>query len=97
VAASISKSHPDVEVLTVPTDITDPTSVKAVFEKVKEKFGHADVLVNNAGMFQAIAPVKDVDQQKWWEEMVLPSSASLEATPEANVCKRRSTSAAHSS
>jgi NAD(P)-dependent dehydrogenase (short-subunit alcohol dehydrogenase family) len=44
--------------------------VNALFEKVKEKYGHADVLVNNAGLFKAIAPIKDVDEHAWWEEMV---------------------------
>lgn len=72
VADSIAKSHPDVETLVVPTDISDPASVTALFEKVKQKYGHADVLVNNAGIFKAIAPVKDVDQQGWWDEMVFP-------------------------
>jgi NADP-dependent 3-hydroxy acid dehydrogenase YdfG len=70
VATSISKSHPNVETLVVPTDIADLGSVKSLFEKVKEKYGHGDVLVNNAGIFKAIAPVSVVDQQMWWEEMV---------------------------
>jgi NADP-dependent 3-hydroxy acid dehydrogenase YdfG len=72
VAATVKKDFPGVETLSVPTNITDPSSVTALFEKVKEKYGHADVLVNNAGMFKAIAPVKDVDQAAWWEEMVRP-------------------------
>jgi NAD(P)-dependent dehydrogenase (short-subunit alcohol dehydrogenase family) len=50
--------------------VTDSASVTALFKKVAEKYGHADVLVNNAGLFKAIAPVKDVDEQSWWEEMV---------------------------
>ena len=62
----------------MPTDIADPASVAALFEKVKEKYGHADVLVNNAGVFKAIAPVKDVDQQAWWDEMVCFPSPSLQ-------------------
>ncbi|KAF2826609.1 NAD(P)-binding protein [Ophiobolus disseminans] len=71
VAASIAASHPDVETLVVPTDIANPASVTALFESVKEKYGHADVLVNNAGIFKAIAPVQDVDQQAWWDELTL--------------------------
>ena len=70
VAASITEKYPKVEVLTVPTDVADPASVAALFEKVKSKYGHADVLVNNAAVFYAIAPVKDVDHQAWWNEMV---------------------------
>lgn len=70
VADTLAKSHPDVETLVVPTDIGDPASVAALFGKVKEKYGHADVLVNNAAVFKADQPVKDVDQQLWWDEMV---------------------------
>ncbi|EFQ91740.1 hypothetical protein CFE70_006360 [Pyrenophora teres f. teres 0-1] len=71
VAASVAKSHPGVETLAVPTDIGSPESIASLFQKVKEKYGHADVLVNNAGIFKAIGPVKDVDQKAWWEEMTL--------------------------
>ncbi|KAG9197982.1 hypothetical protein G6514_000629 [Epicoccum nigrum] len=71
VADTLAKSHPDVETLVVPTDIGDPASVAALFDKVKEKYGHADVLVNNAAVFKADQPVKDVDQQLWCDEMTL--------------------------
>jgi NADP-dependent 3-hydroxy acid dehydrogenase YdfG len=70
VASSVAEAFPEVETLSVPTDITDTASVAALFAVVKEKYGHADVLINNAGVFKAISPVKDVDQQMWWEEMV---------------------------
>lgn len=70
VADTIAKSHPDIETLVVPTDIGDPASVSALFDKVKQKYGHADVLVNNAAIFKAEQPVKDVDQQSWWDETV---------------------------
>lgn len=36
--------------LAVPTDVTKPDSVKALFAKTKEAFGHLDVLFNNAGV-----------------------------------------------
>ncbi|KAF2685217.1 NAD(P)-binding protein [Lentithecium fluviatile CBS 122367] len=67
--AKAIKDYPKVETLPFATDIADPASVAALFEKVKEKYGHADVLVNNAGIFKAIAPVKEVDQQAWWDEL----------------------------
>lgn len=81
VAKTIAISHPDVETLVVPTDIGDPASVTALFEKVKQKYGHADVLVNNAAIFKVIAPVKDVDQQSWWDEMVMISNAPSPINP----------------
>ena len=36
--------------LAVPTDVTKPDSVKALFAKTKEAFGRLDVLFNNAGV-----------------------------------------------
>ncbi|HET6607733.1 MAG TPA: SDR family oxidoreductase [Rhodopila sp.] len=35
--------------LVVPTDVTDPTAVDALFAKVKSDFGRLDTLFNNAG------------------------------------------------
>jgi NAD(P)-dependent dehydrogenase (short-subunit alcohol dehydrogenase family) len=35
--------------LAVPTDVTDPEQVAALFAAVKEKFGRVDMLFNNAG------------------------------------------------
>jgi NAD(P)-dependent dehydrogenase (short-subunit alcohol dehydrogenase family) len=64
------KSYPNVELLSVPTDIADPASVAALYGQVKNKYGHADVLINNAGVFKAIAPVKDIEEQGWWDEIV---------------------------
>lgn len=70
-AEFVRKQYPHVETLPVPTDIADPTAVAALFDQVKEKYGHADVLVNNAGVAKVLAPVKDTDPQEWWNDMVL--------------------------
>ncbi|KAF3032389.1 hypothetical protein E8E12_003432 [Didymella heteroderae] len=61
VANTIAKSHPTVETLVAPTDIVNPAEVQALFEKVKEKFGHADVLINNAGIFKEEKTIKDAN------------------------------------
>jgi NAD(P)-dependent dehydrogenase (short-subunit alcohol dehydrogenase family) len=37
------------ETLTVVTDVTDPVSVKALFQATQDKFGRLDLLFNNAG------------------------------------------------
>jgi NADP-dependent 3-hydroxy acid dehydrogenase YdfG len=80
VANSIAESHPEVEILPVPTDIADPVSVAALFDTAVKRYGHADVLINNAGIFKAIGQVKDIDQTAWWDEMA-------SATPtEARTC-----------
>jgi NAD(P)-dependent dehydrogenase (short-subunit alcohol dehydrogenase family) len=53
------------ETLTVPTDITDPASIKALFAKAKEKFGRLDVLFNNAGIGAPPVPLEDLPYEKW--------------------------------
>ena len=36
--------------LAVPTDITDPAAVRALFSQTEQAFGRLDVLFNNAGV-----------------------------------------------
>ena len=38
------------QTLVVPTDVTDPDSVKALFDAVHAAFGRLDLLFNNAGI-----------------------------------------------
>ncbi|KUJ06628.1 NAD(P)-binding protein [Mollisia scopiformis] len=66
VAKEINAINPNIEVLPVPTDLTNPDSIAAMWEKVKTKFDHADVLVNNAGTLTDATSVKDADSGKWW-------------------------------
>src|ERR1035438_9959816 len=42
-------ASPGGRMLPVPTDVTDPDSVSALFAKTRETFGRLDVLFNNAG------------------------------------------------
>jgi NAD(P)-dependent dehydrogenase (short-subunit alcohol dehydrogenase family) len=49
----------------VPTDVTDPEAVRALFARVVEELGRVDVLFNNAGVFGAPAPFEDVAVADW--------------------------------
>ena len=49
----------------VATDVSQPASVKALFDFVREKFGRLDVLFNNAGSNVAGANFEDLSYEQW--------------------------------
>ncbi|KAJ9602258.1 hypothetical protein H2200_013113 [Cladophialophora chaetospira] len=65
---NLRKISNDIEYLSVPTDISDQGSVDALYRIVKAKYGHADVLINNAGVMSAQAPLAETDVKAWWTE-----------------------------
>ncbi|HEY2601305.1 MAG TPA: SDR family oxidoreductase [Thermoleophilaceae bacterium] len=53
------------DALVLPTDVTDPDSVRSLFGRVREELGRVDLLFNNAGQFGAPAPVEDFPLEEW--------------------------------
>ncbi len=51
--------------LVVPSDVSDPASVRALFAKTKETFGRLDVLFNNAGTDAPPLPLEDLAYEDW--------------------------------
>ena len=51
--------------LAVPTDVTDPASVKALFETTVKTWGRVDLLFNNAGMGLGGAALEDISVDDW--------------------------------
>ncbi len=49
----------------VPTDVSQPNSVKALFAKTRNMFGRLDVLFNNAGMGAPGIPMEDLSYEQW--------------------------------
>jgi NAD(P)-dependent dehydrogenase (short-subunit alcohol dehydrogenase family) len=52
-------------ILVVPTDITRPEQVRALFAKAKDAFGRLDVLFNNAGTGTPAIPMEDLTFEQW--------------------------------
>jgi NAD(P)-dependent dehydrogenase (short-subunit alcohol dehydrogenase family) len=54
-----------IDMLAVPTDVTDPSSVRALFAKVDKSYSRLDVLFNNAGVSAHAVPLEDVTHEQW--------------------------------
>ncbi len=52
------------QALVVPTDVSKPEAVRALFAKTREKFGRLDVLFNNAGGSAGV-PFEDLTYEQW--------------------------------
>lgn len=63
-AASEGKSS-GAKSLVVPTDVSDPAAIKALFAKTKETFGRLDVLFNNAGIGAPAVPLEELPYETW--------------------------------
>jgi len=55
----------DVGATTLPLDVTDPASVEAFAAAVRDRHGHADLLVNNAGTAAGLDPVSEGRDADW--------------------------------
>ncbi|HYO83588.1 MAG TPA: SDR family oxidoreductase, partial [Bryobacteraceae bacterium] len=51
--------------LPVPTDITEPKSVRGLFESARSHLGRVDVLFNNAGMNVPATPIDELTVEQW--------------------------------
>ena len=51
--------------LAVPSDVTDPASVKTLFDAARQRFGRLDVLFNNAGAIAPAIPLENLTFEQW--------------------------------
>lgn len=63
--------------LAVPTDITQRGQVRSLVDAALGRFGAIDVLFNNAGSFQSIAGVHEVEPDLWWQDVTINLYGSL--------------------
>ena len=62
---TVKESGAGARALAVPTDVSDPQSVKALFAKGKQSFGRLDLLFNNAGVNAPGIPLEDLTVEQW--------------------------------
>ncbi|WP_406036482.1 SDR family oxidoreductase [Micromonospora sp. NBC_00898] len=51
--------------LAVPTNVSDPESVRSLFATVRDRFGRLDVLFNNAGIGTPPVPIDQLPVEQW--------------------------------
>jgi len=80
-AAGANASH----ALAVPTDVTNPAAVKALFAKTKDAFGRLDVLFNNAGTGAPPVPLEELTVEQWNNVVAINLTAPFLCTQQAFV------------
>lgn len=60
-----AQSNAGERVLAVPTNVADPESVQALFERTVARFGRVDLLFNNAGVGAQAVPLEDLSIEQW--------------------------------
>jgi NAD(P)-dependent dehydrogenase (short-subunit alcohol dehydrogenase family) len=79
------------QALVVATDVTDPSSVRSLFARVRETFGRVDLLFNNAGLFGAPAPIEDYSLEEWQAVVATNLTGSFLCAQEAFRAMREQT------
>ena len=69
--------------LTVPTDVTDPELVRALFARTKEQFGRLDLLFNNAGIAAPPVLLEDITYDQWKSVVDINLTGTFLCTQEA--------------
>jgi NAD(P)-dependent dehydrogenase (short-subunit alcohol dehydrogenase family) len=69
--------------LAVPTDVTDPESVRALFRRAKEECGRLDLLFNNAGVGGPPVPLEELTVEQWKKVVDTNLSGAFYCTQQA--------------
>jgi NAD(P)-dependent dehydrogenase (short-subunit alcohol dehydrogenase family) len=73
----VRKISSRIDCISVTTDTADPSAVAALFQTIRTRYGHADVLVNNTVGDQKQAFEADSDAAPWWADFESNAKASF--------------------
>ena len=62
---AVGESGAGSRALAIPTDVTNPEAVRALFTKTRETFGRLDLLFNNAGTISPATSIEEIDYESW--------------------------------
>lgn len=82
-ATTVSLAPPGAVTLPVTTDVTDPKSVRSLFERTSVAFGRLDVLFNNAGTGAPPIPLEDLTFEQWRQVVDVNLTGPFLCTQEA--------------
>lgn len=82
-AATVSLAPPGMITLPVTTDVTDPKSVRSLFEQTASTFGRLDLLFNNAGTGASPVPLEDLTYEQWRQVVDVNLTGPFLCTQEA--------------
>jgi NAD(P)-dependent dehydrogenase (short-subunit alcohol dehydrogenase family) len=71
------------QAVVVPTDVSEPASVRSLFAKTKEIFGRLDILFNNAGISGPSVPLEDLTYEQWKSVVNVNLTGTFLCTQEA--------------
>lgn len=64
----------------VKMDVTDKAQIQEVFAKVKEEFGHIDILINNAGTLDHVSQIEKQNDDFWERDLHVNLSGAYNCT-----------------
>jgi NAD(P)-dependent dehydrogenase (short-subunit alcohol dehydrogenase family) len=78
-----ASGSPGSRTLVVPTDVSSPESVRALFAKTRETFGRLDLLFNNAGVSAPGVSLEDLTLEQWKAVVDINLTGAFLCTQEA--------------
>ena len=82
-ATKIEAGSSDSRALVVPTDVSEPAAVRALFAKTRETFGRLDLLFNNAGGGAPRVLLEDLTYEQWKSVVDVNLTGAFLCTQEA--------------
>ena len=74
---------PATQAIAVSTDVADPASVHALFERARDAFGRLDLLFNNAGVGAPAVNLEDLTFEQWKNVVDINLTGAFLCTQEA--------------